>query len=147
VGASYSNGPCCLSVYPSVCLSVCCVRISPKLSEIDVWLLGNSNRKLGLPDSESANRFAIGSTVLPCWVFLGWHFVHSDKNRPVGLANGSVGTTMGTVAGQLSSRPITDGTLSCLIKLIHRKSVLNILLRIQPKISSSSSSSGLLHPD
>jgi len=40
-------------------------------------------------------RFAIGSTVLPFWVLLGWHFVHSDRNGPVWLVNvvnGSVET-------------------------------------------------------
>jgi len=49
----------------------------------------------GLPDSESAIRFAIGSTVPPFWVFPGCHFAHSDRNGPVGLVNvvnGSVGT-------------------------------------------------------
>jgi len=48
-----------------------------------------------LRDSESAIRFAIGSTVPPFWVFPGWHFAHSDRNGPVGLVNvvnGSVGT-------------------------------------------------------
>jgi len=72
-------------------LSVCHTRISPKLSEIDIWLLGNSNRKL-IPDSESAIRFAIGSTVLPFWVFPGWQ---TARNGSVGLVNvvyGSVGT-------------------------------------------------------
>jgi len=42
--ANYSNGP-----RSSVRLSVCHTRISPKLSEIDVWLLENSNRNLGFP--------------------------------------------------------------------------------------------------
>jgi len=32
-----------------MCLSVCHMRISPKLSEIDIWLLGNSNRKPRFP--------------------------------------------------------------------------------------------------
>jgi len=48
-----------------------------------------------LPDSESAIRFAIGSTVSPFWVFPGWHFTHSERNGPIGLVNvlnGSVGT-------------------------------------------------------
>jgi len=59
----------------------------------------------------------IGSTVLPFSVFPGWHFAHSDRNGPVGLVNvvdesvRAVGTTLGTVAGQLSSRPITDDAL------------------------------------
>jgi len=30
-------------------LSVCHARISPKLRKIDIWLLGNSNRKAGFP--------------------------------------------------------------------------------------------------
>jgi len=30
-------------------LSVCCMRISPKLSKIDLWLLLNVNRNLGFP--------------------------------------------------------------------------------------------------
>jgi len=38
-GARYSNGP--------QCPSVCHTRISPKLSEIDVWLLWNSVKNLG----------------------------------------------------------------------------------------------------
>jgi len=33
----------------AVRLSVCHTRISPKLSEIDLWLSGNSNRKPGFP--------------------------------------------------------------------------------------------------
>jgi len=45
-----------------------------------------------LPNSESAIRFTIGSTVLPFWVFPGWHFAHSERNGAVGLVNGSVGT-------------------------------------------------------
>jgi len=63
VGASYSNYSRC----PSVCLSLCHMWISPKLSEIDIWLLGNLNRKPRLPGSECAVRFAIGSTVSPFW--------------------------------------------------------------------------------
>jgi len=49
----------------------------------------------GLPDSEYAIRFAMGSMGLPFWVFPGWHLAHSDRNGPVGLVNvvnGSVGT-------------------------------------------------------
>jgi len=52
-------------------------------------------QKTELPDSESAIRFLIRSTVLPFWVFSGWHLAHSDRNGPVGLVNvvnGSVGT-------------------------------------------------------
>jgi len=51
----------------------------------------------GLPDPESAVKFAIGSTVPPFWVFLGWRFAHSDRNGPVELVNvvnGSVGTVI-----------------------------------------------------
>jgi len=51
--------------------------------------------EFGLPDSESAIRFAIGSTVPPLWVFPGWHLTHSDRSGSVGLVNvvnGSVGT-------------------------------------------------------
>jgi len=64
----------------TVHLSVCHMRISPKLSEIDVWLLGNSNRNPG-------SRFTIchqirdrkyGSAI---WVFPGWHFSQSDRNQ------------------------------------------------------------------
>jgi len=51
---------------------VCHMQIFPKLSEIDVWLLGNLN---GNPaSSESAVRFAIRSTLPPFYVFLG-HFL------------------------------------------------------------------------
>jgi len=55
-----------LSAIVMVCvvrLSVYHIRISPKISEIDVWLLGNSNRNLGFPiqnlpsDSRSEVRF------------------------------------------------------------------------------------------
>jgi len=58
-GGSYSNGQRC----PSVCLFCGHTRISPKLSKIDVWLLGNSNRNPGFPiqnlpsDSRSEVRF------------------------------------------------------------------------------------------
>jgi len=51
--------------------------------------------KTGLPDSESAIRFAIGSTVLAFWEFQGWHFAHPERNGPFGMVNvvnGSVGT-------------------------------------------------------
>jgi len=37
----------CMTVCMSVCLSDCHTRIAPKLSEIDVWLLGISNRNQG----------------------------------------------------------------------------------------------------
>jgi len=60
VGLSYRNGPRC----PSVCMSVSHRQISPKLSEAEVQLLLNPNRKLGVGDSESAIRFATGSMAL-----------------------------------------------------------------------------------
>jgi len=91
VGASYSNGPCC----PSVCPSVCHTQICPKLSETDVLLLENSNRKPGfliqnLPsDSQSEVRFRHFGCFRVGTLF------HSDRNGPVGLVNvvnGSVGT-------------------------------------------------------
>jgi len=81
VGACYNNG---LHVRMSY------TWISPKLSEIDIWLL-----KTGLPDSVSAVRFVIGSMVVPFWAFLGWHFAQSVRNglvRLVNVVNGSVGT-------------------------------------------------------
>jgi len=84
----------------SVCLSVTREYIR---SEVDVWtLLGNSNRNPGFPiqnlpsDSQSEVRFRH---------FRCFRVVVSDKlyRRD--------GTTLGTVAGQLSSRPISDDTL------------------------------------
>jgi len=86
VGASYNNGPRC----PSVCHT----RISPKLSEIHLWLVGNSNRKRrnGFANSESAIRFTIGRTVPPFWVFPGRHFTHCDRNGELELVNGPVRT-------------------------------------------------------
>jgi len=81
------------------------------------WLLGNLNWNSGFPiqnlpsDSRSKVRFQ------PFWVLLGFHFAHSDRNGPVGLANvvnGSVETVTsqhhtGPVVDQLSSRPIPYG--------------------------------------
>jgi len=66
----------------------------------------------GLSDSESATRFAIGSTVPPVWLFPGWHFAHSDRNGAVGLVNGSVGTVT-----NLDTRPVDR---HCLFRLVHR---------------------------
>jgi len=103
VGASYSNGPRYPSVRLSVCLSVSHARISPQLSEIDVWLLLNSSRNLCFPiqnlpsDSRSEVRFRH---------FGCFRVALSDKLYR------KDGTTLGTVAGQLSSRPITDDTSS-----------------------------------
>jgi len=76
--------------------SVCHTQISPKLSEIDLWLLWNANR---LPDSESAIRFAIRSTVPPFWAVTaeGWKWrilgasgVHGDACRPSGTEKPNV---------------------------------------------------------
>jgi len=87
--------------------SVCHTRISLKLiSEIDVWLLGNSNRNAGFPiqnlpsDSRSEVRFRH---------FGCFPVAFSDKLYR------KDGTTLGTVAGQLSSHPITDDTLFSLV--------------------------------
>jgi len=67
-----------LSIRPSLCLS------HANISET------KRDRKLiqetGLSDSESAIRFIVGSMVPPFGVFPGWHFAHSDRNGPVGLA-------------------------------------------------------------
>jgi len=93
-GASYSNSLRC----PSVCLSVSHTQISPKLSEIDVWLLGNQNRNPRIPyqNLPSEVRFCR----FGCFqVAFSYRLYRKD------------GTTLGTVAGQLSSRPITDDTL------------------------------------
>jgi len=96
VVASCSNGLRCLSVH------LCHTWISPKLSRIDVWLLGNSNRNPGFPiqslpsDSQSEVRFFhFGCSRVAC----SYKLYRAD------------GTTLGTVAGQLSSCPITDDTL------------------------------------
>jgi len=55
--------------------------------------------ELGLPDSESAIRFAIGNTFPPSWVFPGRHFAHPDRNGPVGLVT-VVTRSVGTVPGR-----------------------------------------------
>jgi len=109
---SYSNGPRC----PSACLSH--ANISETKPNRHT---GKLEQETGLPDSESAVRFAIGSTVQPFWVFTGWHFVHSDRNGPVGLVNvvnGSVGTVIsrhhtGHRGGPaiVTSHSLTDDTL------------------------------------
>jgi len=58
VEASYSSGP--------RCQSVCHMRISPKLSEIDVWLLGNLNRNVGFPIQSlpSDSRLEVRSAIM-----------------------------------------------------------------------------------
>jgi len=83
--------------------SVCHTRTSPKLSEIDVWLLGNSNRNLGfeIQNLPSDSR----SEVIRLRHFGCFRVAFSDKPYR------NDGTTLGAVAGQLSSRPITDDTL------------------------------------
>jgi len=59
-------------VRPSVCLSHSNIS---ETSEIDVWLLGNSNRTPGgLPDSESAIKVAVESMVPQFWVSPGRFF-------------------------------------------------------------------------
>jgi len=61
----------------SVRLSVCHIQISPELSVIDVWLLGNSYRNPGFPiqNLPSDSRSEVLFRVFPCW-----HFAHSDRN-------------------------------------------------------------------
>jgi len=54
--SSYSSGPCCLSV--------CHTWISPKQSEIDIWLLGNSNRNPGFPIQNLIRDLKYGSAIL-----------------------------------------------------------------------------------
>jgi len=128
---------------PSVCLSVCRTRISPKLSEIDVSLLGNSNRNpdfaiQNLPsDSRSGVRFRhfgcfwVGTssiqTEMGSWPS-DWISGNSHQSRHstgtacfvvyivyIVVCTASLivknTTTLGTVAGQLSSCPRTDDTL------------------------------------
>jgi len=63
----------------------------------------------GLPDSESAIRFMIGSTVAPFWVFPDWQFAHSDRSGAVGLVNGSVGTV--TSLDTRPALPVSSCTL------------------------------------
>jgi len=84
VGVSYSNGPRC----SFVCLSHANVSKTKRDRHMVTQKL---EWETGLPVSESAIRFVIGSTVLP---FPCWHFAHLDRNGPVGLVNvlnGSVG--------------------------------------------------------
>jgi len=64
----------------------------------------------GLPNLESAIRFAIEYTVSPFWVFLGWHFVNSYRNGPVWLVN-VVNISVGTVTSRHHTWHITDDTL------------------------------------
>jgi len=104
-------------------------------------------RKLGLPDSETAIRFTIGSTVLPFSCFrvgtspiqtemgswpIGAYSEWISENSHQSTATGTAcfvmyivrivvstaslkekenTTTLGTVTGQLSSRPITGDAL------------------------------------
>jgi len=72
-------------VRPSVCLSHANISETKRDRHVVTRKLEYETE---LPDSESA----IGSTVPPFWVFLRRHFDHADRNGPVGLVNGSVGT-------------------------------------------------------
>jgi len=135
-GSAILNGP-----RLSVRLSVCHTRISPKLSEIDAWLLGNSNRNPGFPiqnlpsDSRSEVRFRhfgcfrVGNSPIQTEVGSGpseWISGNSHQSRhstgtacfvvyivihTASLKEKENTTTLGTASGQLSSRPITDDTL------------------------------------
>jgi len=124
-------------------MPVCHTRISPKLSEIYIWLLGNSNRKPGFSiQSLPSDRFAIGSTVPPFWVFQGWHFAHSNRNGPVGLVivvNGSVGTITSRHHTGHRGRPtipITDDIFYVLSKLSHQNPLLRLIKRHTVFLSS-----------
>jgi len=80
VRASYSNGPHSPS-HANTCKSETKRELTYGTKKLEY--------KTGLPDSESAIRFPIGSLV---YAIPGWHFTHSDRNGPVGLVNGSVRT-------------------------------------------------------
>jgi len=108
VGVSYSNGPRCPNISETKrdrhmvtrkresTLSTRGGRSDKSRSSSRAKHLSESHqRETCLVDSESVIRFAIGSTVVPFWMFPGWRFTRSDRNGPVGLvnvANGSVGT-------------------------------------------------------
>jgi len=88
---------------------MCHMRLSPKLSQTDVWLLGDSNRNPGfsiqnLPsDSRSEVRF--------CHLFLVFsvrHFAHCDRNLELGLVNAALGIVIGLCVIWLKFRMITD---------------------------------------
>jgi len=91
-------------VRPPVRLSFCHTRISSKLSEIDIWLLENSNRNPGFPIQKlpSDLRSEIQFRHFGCF-----RVAVSDK-----LYRKDTGTTLGSVTGQLSSRPTTNHTCS-----------------------------------
>jgi len=143
-------GPAIVMVH--ACLSVCRMQISPKLSKIDVWLLGNSNRSPSFLIQNLLSRFTIGSTFLSFRVFPGWHFaIHIEMGSwPSESISGSSHqsrhststacfvmyitcivictaslkekentTTLGNMAGQLSSRPITDNTRVSFSATVH----------------------------
>jgi len=58
--------------------SVCHMRISPKLSEIDLWLLGNSNRnpgRLRICYQIRDRKYSSADLGVP-----GRHFAHCDRN-------------------------------------------------------------------
>jgi len=78
------------------------MRISPKLSEIAVWLLGNSDRNRGFPilNLPLDLQLEVRLRNFGCfWVSFSDKLYRKD------------GTTLGPIAGQLSSRSVTDDTL------------------------------------
>jgi len=99
--------------------SVCHTWVCPELSEIDVWLLGNLNRKPGFPiqNRPSDSQSEIRSTILDVSGLALYPFRPKWVVGLVTVVNWSVGmvtsqhTTLGTVVGQLSSHPITDNIL------------------------------------
>jgi len=95
----------CRRAHHNVRPSVCHTRISLKLSEIDVWLLGNSNRNPVFPVQS-----------LPSDTRLEVQFRHSGCFWVAFLKDG---TALGTVAGQLSSRTIMDDTLYFVFISLH----------------------------
>jgi len=109
VGASYSSGTRC----PSVCLS----HMNISNTKQDRHMV---TRKLGFLIQ---NLPSISQSEVQFRHFWCFRVSHSDKNGPVGLVtvvNGSVeqspvGTTLGIMVGQLSSRPMMDDTLFLLV--------------------------------
>jgi len=94
-----------------VCVVCPSVRLSVRLSLANIseskrdrlMVIRKLEWESEIPDSESAIRFAIWSTVplsILCFRVTFSYKLHRED-----------GTTLGTVAGQLSSRPITDDTL------------------------------------
>jgi len=86
---------------------VCHTWISPKLSEIDVWLLRTLNRNPGFPIFRSCHQIRdrkYGSVIL-------------GVSGSLSLINCTVKTVphWAPLVGQLSSRPTTDNTLYCFV--------------------------------